>query len=134
MVGEHLIKDCVKLAKKKSWDKQKDTEVGRWYKNKLRDAMQMGNITLNEASFSRVPGKTYSVEQTEQLIGNLQLDEADCLDRFLDQVMDDEVCQGHVIKYKVIVNGMPVDTLYDTGVSMSCMAKMFFDTLTVKPK
>ena len=32
--GEHLIKDCVKLAKEKSWDKQKDTEVARQYKNK----------------------------------------------------------------------------------------------------
>ena len=48
--------------------------------------------------------------------------------------MVDEVCQGHVIKYKVIINDMPVDVLYDTGVSMSCMAKRFFDTLTMKPK
>ena len=30
--GEHLIKDCVKMAKEKSQDKQKDTEVTRWYK------------------------------------------------------------------------------------------------------
>ena len=30
--GEHLIKDCVKLAKEKSQDKQRDTEVARWYK------------------------------------------------------------------------------------------------------
>ena len=29
---------------------------------------------------------------------------------------------------------MPVDALYDTGASMSCMVKRFFDTLTVKPK
>ena len=35
--GEHLIKDCVKLAKEKSRDKQKDIEVARQYKNKLRD-------------------------------------------------------------------------------------------------
>ena len=33
--GEHLIKDCVKLVKEESWDKQKDTEVARQYKNKL---------------------------------------------------------------------------------------------------
>ena len=45
-----------------------------------------------------------------------------------------EVCQGHVIKYKVIVNDTPVDALYDTGISMSCMAKRFFDKLTMKPK
>ena len=48
--------------------------------------------------------------------------------------MVDEVCQGHIIKYKVIINDMPMDALYDAGMSMSCMAKRFFDTLTVKPK
>ena len=48
--------------------------------------------------------------------------------------MVDEVCQGHINKYKVIVNDMPVDALYNTGASMSCMTKRFFDTLTVKPK
>ena len=32
---EHLIKDCVKLAKEKFMDKQDDTEVARQYKNKL---------------------------------------------------------------------------------------------------
>ena len=29
---------------------------------------------------------------------------------------------------------MPVNVLYDTGMSMSCMAKRFFDTLAIKPK
>ena len=29
---------------------------------------------------------------------------------------------------------MPVNTLYDTGGSMSCMAKRLFDTLPIKPK
>ena len=48
--------------------------------------------------------------------------------------MVDKVCQGHIIKYKVIINDMPVDALYDTGMSMSCMAKRFFDTLAVKLK
>ena len=74
---EHLIKDCVKLAKEKFWDKQKDTEVARWYKNKLRDAMQRGNMTINKPSFARAPETTNSVEQMEQLIGNLQLDKSD---------------------------------------------------------
>ena len=48
--------------------------------------------------------------------------------------MVDEVCQGYVIKYKVIINDMPVDALYDIGASRSCMAKRFFDTLAMKPK
>ena len=69
----------------------------------------------------------------EQLIGNLQLDESDWLDRFLHQVMVDKFCWGHVIKYKVFINDMHVDVLYDTGALKTCMAKRFFDTLTLKP-
>ena len=48
--------------------------------------------------------------------------------------MIDEVFQGHIIMYKVTVNDMPVDTLYDIGASLSCMAKRFFDTLIMKTK
>ena len=48
--------------------------------------------------------------------------------------MIDEVWQGQIIKYKVIINDMPVDALYDTGASKSCMARRFFDTLAMKPK
>ena len=77
---------------------------------------------------------TYSMAQMEQLIGNLQLDRSNGLDRFPCQVTIDEVCQGHIIKYKIIVNDMHVNTLYDTGMSMNCMAKRFFDTLPMKPK
>ena len=80
--GEHLIKECVKLAKEYSWEKQKDTEVARLYKNKLQDTVQRGNITINEASFARALRTAYSMAQTEQLLGNLQLDESDVLDRF----------------------------------------------------
>ena len=71
--GEHLIKDSFKLAKERSQDKQKDTEVDQQYKNKLRDAVQRESITVNEALFAGAPETTYSVEQMEQLIGNLQL-------------------------------------------------------------
>ena len=69
--GEHLIKDCVKLANEKSQDKQEDTEMVRWYKRKLWDDVQRGNITINEASFARALEMTYSVAQMEQLLGNL---------------------------------------------------------------
>ena len=58
-----MIKDCVKLAMEKSWNKQKDTEVARQYKNKLSDAMQRGNITINEVPFARAPETTYSMAQ-----------------------------------------------------------------------
>ena len=33
--GEHMVKDCIKLAKEKSRDKQKDTNVARCYKKKI---------------------------------------------------------------------------------------------------
>ena len=74
--GEHLVKDCVKLAKEKSRDKQKDTDVVRCYKNKLWDAVQRGNITINEASFARAPAVNCSMEQMEQLLRNLQLNDS----------------------------------------------------------
>ena len=72
-----MIKDCVKLVKEKSWDKQKDTEVARQSKNKLRETMQRGSITINKVSLARAPETPYSVAQMEQLIGNLQLDKSD---------------------------------------------------------
>ena len=66
-----MVKDCIKLAKEKSREKEKDTDVARHYKKKLRDAVQRGNITINEVSFTRTPETTYSMEQMEQLLGYL---------------------------------------------------------------
>ena len=103
------------LAKEKCQDKQKDTQVVRWYKSKLWDAVWRENITITKESFTRASEMTYSVAQTEQLLGDLQLDESNWLDMFPCQVTVDEVCQGHVIKYRVIVNDVPVNALYDTG-------------------
>ena len=53
------------------------------------------------------------------------------LDRYPYHVTIDKVCHGHIIKYKITVNNMPVNMLYDTGASMSYMAKCFFDTLPI---
>ena len=39
-----------------------------------------------------------------------------------------------MIKYKVMVNDVPVNMLYDTDTSMSHMAKWFFYTLAMKSK
>ena len=101
-----MIKNCVKLAKEKSRDKQKDTEVARWYKSKLQDDVQRGNIMIDKVPFARAP-------RDNLLHGT----------------------NGTAIrKYKVIINDMPVNALYDNGTSTSCMAKSFFDTLPVKPK
>ena len=75
--GKYLVKDCIKLAKEKSRDKQKDIDMARHYKNKLQDAVRRGNITINKASFAMTPEVSYSMEQTEQLLGKLQLDSSD---------------------------------------------------------
>ena len=103
-------------------------DVARHYKNKIWDAVWGLNITISKASFARAPEVTYSMEQMEQLFGNLQLDDSHWLDRYPCQVTVDEVWQGHIIKYKIMVNDVPVNPLHDTGRSMSCKAKQFFDT------
>ena len=53
--GEHKIKDCVKCTKDRSKNKQRDSNVAKQYKNKLQDAIQKSGITINEASFTRMP-------------------------------------------------------------------------------
>ena len=87
-----MVKDYIKLAKEKSRGKQKDTDMAKCYKNKIWDAVQRGNITINEVSFTRIPEMTYSIEQMEQLLRNLQLDDSDWLDRYPHQITVDEVC------------------------------------------
>ena len=129
-----MVKDHIKLAKEKSREKHKDTNVARCYKKKIWDAVHRGNITINEAPFARALEMTYSMEQTEQLLGKLQLDNSEWLDKYPHQVTVDKVCHGNVIKYIITVNNVPVNMFYDTGTSMSCMAKLFFDMLPINPK
>ena len=94
-----MVNYFVKLGKVKSRDKQKDPEVAKHYKKKIWDAVWRGNITINEVSFTRAPEMTYSIEQTEKILGNLQLsDDSDWLDRYPHQVTVDKVCHGHIIK------------------------------------
>ena len=40
----------------------------------------------------------------------------------------------NVILYKVRVNNLETDALYDTGVSISVMSKQFFEKLQNKPR
>ena len=42
--GEHIVKDCIKFAKEKSRDKQKDTDVAKCYK--IKSQMVCGWVTL----------------------------------------------------------------------------------------
>ena len=50
------------------------------------------------------------------------------------QVTINEVSLKNVILYKVRVNNLKVDALYDTGVSISVMSKQFFEKLQNKPR
>ena len=77
-----MVNDCIKLAKEISRDKQRDTDMVKHYKNKIWDAVWRGNITINEALFTRVPEMTYSGEEMEQLLGNMELDDSYWLDRY----------------------------------------------------
>ena len=53
---------------------------------------------------------------------------------YIHEVTIDEVNLENVILYKVKVNNVEVEALYDTGVSISVMAKCFFDRLQNRPK
>ena len=92
-----------------------------------------GSITVNKAVFSDTQESTYSVEQ---LLGNLQPSgsKSDWLDGCIKQVTINEVGLGNVIIYKVRVNNIEIDALYDTGVSIRVMSKWFFHKLPNKPK
>ena len=48
--------------------------------------------------------------------------------------MIDEINLANVILYKVKVNNLEVEALYETGMPISVMSKCFFDKLQNKPK
>ena len=70
--GEHFFRDCEKFGKDKVRYKLKTEDPAKKYKDKIRQAAQKGSIMVNEAAFSDAQELTYSVEQVEQLLGNLQ--------------------------------------------------------------
>ena len=105
-------------------------------KNKIIQKARKDNISINEATFSTSQESTYSVEQAGQLLGNMQFSDtesrSDWLDRYIQEVTIDEVNLENVILYKVKVNNIEVEALYDTGTSISVMAKCYFDGLQVQ--
>ena len=74
-----------------------------------------------------MPGPTYLVEQAEQLLGSLGLSDSgfNWLEADIKEVMIDKASSGNVILYKVRINNIQVNTLYDSGVCFSVMAKCF---------
>ena len=56
------------------------------------------------------------------------------LEAGIKEVKIDEASSGNVILYKVRINNIQVNALYDTGVSISVMAKHCYDKLQNKLK
>ena len=97
-------------------------------------AAKYGSISVNE--IASAPESTYHVEQAEQLLGTLRLSdsESNWLEARIKEVTIDEASSGNVILYKVRINNKQVNALYDTGASISVMAKHFCNKLQSKPK
>ena len=60
--------------------------------------------------------------------------ESDWLETGIKEVMIDEASSVNVILYKVRINNKQVNALYETGASISIMAKQFYNKLQNKPK
>ena len=72
--GKHLIKKCkmVKQGKGKGKYKLKTASIAQKYKDKIIQKAKEDNISINEATFSgNQQESTYSIEQVEQLLGNM---------------------------------------------------------------
>ena len=94
-------------------------------------------MTGNETALSSRPQEsTYPIEQAEQLIRGMQLpntsSDSDWLDVVIKEVAIDEVSAANVILYKVRVNNVKVEALYDTWTSISMMSHEFYNILKKK--
>ena len=118
--------------------KLKTAEIMQKCKEKIMQKARKDNISVNEATFSTGQETMYLVEQAKQLLGNMQFSDSECrsdwLDRYIQDVPIDDVNLENVILYKVKVNNVEVKALYDTSMSISVMAKCFFDRLQNRPK
>ena len=134
--GNHLLRDYEKVSEDKSKYNLNTADLAKKYKDKLRQAFREGNITVNKAVLSSTQELTYSMEQAEQLMGNLSFSdgESDWLDRYITHVTIDEVSWENVILYKFRVNNLEVDPPYDIGASINVMSKWFFKKLQNKPR
>ena len=83
-----------------------------------------------------MPELTYPVEKAEQLLESLghSDSESEWLGAGIKEVRIDEASSDNVILYKVRINNTQVNALYDTGASISVMAKCFCNKLQNKPK
>ena len=131
--GENCVRHCKKFSKDKAKYKLKTADLAKKYKDKFRQASRKGNVTVNEETLSSTQESTYSIKQAEKLLGSFSSSKSNWLDGCTKEVPVDEASSGNVILYKGRVNNTWVDSLYDTGASISVMAKHFFYRLQNKP-
>ena len=60
--------------------------------------------------------------------------ESEWLDKYVQNIIVEEVNSENAILYKVKVNSVEVEAWYETGASISVMSKCFLDKLQSKPK
>ena len=70
--GKHCINKCEKFKQGKAKYKLKATDIIQKYKEKIIQKAKRDNISINKATFLDSQQElTYSVEQVEQLLGNI---------------------------------------------------------------
>ena len=137
--GKHHINECKKFKQDKAKYKLKTVNIIQNYKDKIVQKAKKDNISINEAMFlDSQHESTYCIEQAEQLLGNMHFSnsgsELEWLDKYVQNVIVDEVNSEKAILYKVKVNGVEVEALYDMCVSFSVMSKCFLNRFQNKLK
>ena len=69
--GDHLLKECHKFSKDKAKYKLKSADMFKKCKDKIMQQAKKENVSINEATFTMVQESTYSMEEAEQLLGNM---------------------------------------------------------------
>ena len=68
---DRLLKECNKFTKDKTKYKLKSADMFRKCKDQVIQQAKKENVSINEAMFTMVQELTYSVEEAEQLLGNM---------------------------------------------------------------
>ena len=137
--GEHSIDMCKKFKKyEEKYNLSRAKITKKYCKQTLKNARKI-NVTINKTVLSSRPQEsTYSIKEAEQLIGGMQLSDTssdpDWLDVVIKEVTTDKVSSDNVILYKVRVNNIKVEALYDRGASINMMSCKFYNLPGNKPK
>ena len=136
--GDHHLKNCEKFSKDKAKYKLKSVDMFQKCKDKIMQQAKKENVSINKAAFAMAQESTYSVEEAEQLLGNMHFSGSDSelewLDQYIRVVTIDEVNLDNLILYMVKVNNLEEKGLYNTDASISVMSRQFLKNMNSKPK